>query len=410
VCSLNIKKVAKGGVALTTIAYSSVSRDGRTFAEQLILTPQDAPPNLCEIADAVHKHGCLLSFQLTHAGSFAERSLFLPDNYSGDNSVTTPTRAMAPSAVFDLPTLSYPAECNEVDMTRICRDFTRAATVAIEKGNADAVEVHLGHGYLLSQWLCPLTNVRRHEHGGSIANRLRFPLRILKSVREAIGPKKALFVKINVNDGFEGGLSQEDVLYMTKTLCSSEGLIDGLIPSAGFVSKNGFYMLRGQVPRRGMVRALSRSSLGKAAAMALLGRWLVPELPFEEGFLLNEARQVLRVAQETASSSSSSSSSTPILAIGGFVSLDSVEDALKEGFSAVQMARALIREPDLVIKFRKASLNLDDDGRYSSKCIHCNECVLAALTPEVSARCHLRTDTEGEEKSITDIEDISKHA
>lgn len=135
------EEAARGGVALTTVAYSSVSRDGRTFAEQLLLTPRDAPADLANIARAVHAHGALLSFQLTHAGSFAERALFLPDDYAGTGRDTVPERAAAPSAVFDLATLSCPAEMTARDMDRVCGDFAAAAAVACGQGEADAVEV-----------------------------------------------------------------------------------------------------------------------------------------------------------------------------------------------------------------------------------------------------------------------------
>lgn len=121
-------EVSAGGAALTTVAYTSVSRDGRTFPSQLLLTHEDARKDLCRIARAVHRHGGLLSFQLTHAGSFAEKKLFLPiqqqPQTAADTTKTTPgalvtpTKAVAPSPIFDLSTLSWPSEASEVDMDR----------------------------------------------------------------------------------------------------------------------------------------------------------------------------------------------------------------------------------------------------------------------------------------------------
>ena len=142
---------ARGGAGLVTLAYTSVSADGRTFAEQVLLTPAGAPANLSSVARAVHAHGSLLSIQLTHAGGFAERSLLPPAQ----------ARPVAPAAVFDLAALGWPREASEADMDRLCADFSSAAALAVGAGEADAVELHLGHGYLLSQWLCPLTNRRR---------------------------------------------------------------------------------------------------------------------------------------------------------------------------------------------------------------------------------------------------------
>jgi 2,4-dienoyl-CoA reductase-like NADH-dependent reductase (Old Yellow Enzyme family) len=236
-------EVAAGGVALTTVAYTAVAADGRTFASQLLLTPGAAPAELADVARAVHSHGALLSFQLTHAGSFADMSV--PGSGSG--------KAIAPSAVFELATLSRPRPATPEDMDRITEQFSAAARVAVGPGEADAVEVHLGHGYLLSQWLCPFTNRRTDEHGGSVENRARFPLRVVRAVRAAVGPRKAVFVKLNVSDGFSGGVSPPDVAALVAALIAEPGLVDGIIPSAGFVSRNGFYMLRGDVPRAGMV-------------------------------------------------------------------------------------------------------------------------------------------------------------
>jgi 2,4-dienoyl-CoA reductase-like NADH-dependent reductase (Old Yellow Enzyme family) len=237
-------EVAAGGVALTTIAYTSVAPGGRTFASQLLLTPEAAPPDLYLIARAVHAHGALLSFQLTHAGSFADVSI------AGSGMA----RAIAPSPVFELATMSRPREATETDLDQLVDAFASAARVAVGLGEADAVEVHLGHGYLLSQWLCPATNRRTDAHGGSAEARTRFPLRVVRTVREAIGPHRALFVKLNVADGFQGGVEPADVSVLVRALVAEPGLVDGIIPSAGFVSRNGFYMLRGMVPRAGMVR------------------------------------------------------------------------------------------------------------------------------------------------------------
>jgi 2,4-dienoyl-CoA reductase-like NADH-dependent reductase (Old Yellow Enzyme family) len=449
-------EVARGGVALTTVAYSAVSPDGRTFASQLLLTPGDAPPDLHAIARAVHASGALLSFQLTHAGSFADTTI------AGSRA----TKAVAPSPVFELATLSRPREATTADMDRLTEDFACAARVAVGPGEADAVEVHLGHGYLLSQWLCPVTNRRSDEHGGCLENRARFPLRVVRAVRAAVGPRKAVFVKLNVADGFSGGVSPADVASLVRLLVSEPGLIDGIVPSAGFVSRNGFYMLRGAVPRAGMVsevvwwcaagaaalslcshpwlgcsphqpqvRALASTSFMKAAAVAALGPCLVPSLPCSEGFLEAEGSLAVVAAAQL--------SRVPVFAIGGYDSLSGVEAALEKGFAGVQMARALIREPRLVLKFRQAaaaaaaadvaipaSSNVKptegttkeagaeprpspppslrnaaaegvgqtlpiEDSSYSSGCVRCNVCVLAALSRDFPMRCILRSPAAG---------------
>ena len=174
-------------------------------------------------------------------------------------------------------------------------------------------------------------------------------------------------------------------------LCAERGLVDALVPSAGFVNKNGFFMLRGTVPRSAMVRALARSSWLKAGALALLGRWLVPELPFSPGFLLEGARRVLRAV----AAAGCEGAGPAVLAIGGFIDAGAVEAALQEGFAGVQMARALIREPDLVrrweAEFAAAAAGGGGSGAggaRASPCSHCNACVVAALEgAKASPRC-----------------------
>lgn len=402
------REVAAGGAALTTVAYTSVSGDGRTFSEQLLLTKKAVPADLHLIAREVHAEGGAIVFQLTHAGGFATASLI---DRSGCGAATQDSRPIAPARVFEMTTLSYPREATVEDMDRLTTDFSTAASLAVREGEADGVEVHLGHGYLLSQWLCPLTNTRTDEHGGSAEARIRFPLRVVKAVREAIGPTKALFVKINLADGFDGGVRPQDVQVYCRALVAERGLVDGLVCSAGFVHKNGYYMLRGTVPRMAMVRALARTSYAKAAALAALGRWLVPEIPFTPAFLLDQARSVLLAVRE---------SGVPVIAIGGFVELKDVEGALDEGFAAVQMARALIREPDLVRRWQRYAAAVAAGTETSpsstadaaaSKCSHCNVCVLAALTPEISARCVERPPADVEDAAAaTEVSKSAQHA
>lgn len=137
-----------------------------------------------------------------------------------------------------------------------------------------------------------------------------------------------------------------------------------------------------------MTKALALTSIVKSYAFWLLGGWLVPEYPFETRFLIKGAREVLAVAAAYG---------VPVIAIGGYTEASHVEDALEEGFEGVQMARALIREPDLVARWRR-EYHGGQRELGPARCIHCNVCVLAALDPEVPARCP--------EREQADIEDL----
>ena len=109
----------------------------------------------------------------------------------------------------------------------------------------DAIEIHAGHGYLLSQFLSPWTNNRKDEYGGSLENRLRFPVSIIKHVREVVGPGYPIMIKMNCEDGFKGGLTSTKQYRRPKGL-KRQG--PALVPSCGFTARTSFYMMRGNVP------------------------------------------------------------------------------------------------------------------------------------------------------------------
>jgi 2,4-dienoyl-CoA reductase-like NADH-dependent reductase (Old Yellow Enzyme family) len=138
--------VARGGAAMTTIAYAAVSNDGRTFSSQLLLSDEALVPELERLSAAVHEAGAAISIQLTHAGSFADRKV-------------TGEQQVAPSRLFNPAGFDFPREMTEADMARVARQFGDAASL-VKRAGFDAVEVHMGHGYLLSQFLCPFTNRR----------------------------------------------------------------------------------------------------------------------------------------------------------------------------------------------------------------------------------------------------------
>ena len=144
------------------------------------------------------------------------------------------------------------AVCGEMSPAQIeekTADFAGAARLAREAG-FDAVELHAGHGYLLSQFLSPWTNRRRDRYGGSLENRLRFTAEVVRRVRAAIGPDFPVLVKFNQRDGFPGGLEMEEAVEVARGL--QQAGASALIPSCGFTARTPLYMLRGNVPVREM--------------------------------------------------------------------------------------------------------------------------------------------------------------
>jgi 2,4-dienoyl-CoA reductase-like NADH-dependent reductase (Old Yellow Enzyme family) len=230
--------------------------------------------------------------------------------------------------------------------------FGRAAAVAAELG-FDAVEIHLGHGYLLSQFLSPATNRREDDWGGSIENRLRLPLAVLERVRREVGAGVAILAKTNLADGFAGGLEIDEAVEVARAI-ERAGHVDLLVPSGGFTSKSPFYLLRGGLPVAKMAAA-QKDPLARLA-MRWIGGAILDRYDFEESFFLPLARR-LRGAL-----------TMPVALLGGLVSRASLATAREEGFDFVVLGRALIADPDLVARMQRGEVD-------RSRCNACNECV-----------------------------------
>ena len=211
------------------------------------------------LTDAVHREGAAASLQLGHCGYFADRKVI--------------GRApLGASRVFNTYGLSFARPMTDADIARVIGDFVRATTLAREAG-CDAVELHFGHGYLVSQFLSPYTNRRTDRWGGPLENRMRFAVEIVRAVRAAVGAEFPVLAKMNLRDGFPGGLEVDDAVEVARAL-EREG-IGGLVLSGGFVSRTPLYMLRGDVPLRDM--------LGRPGAPGAEGRALALRQPARAG-------------------------------------------------------------------------------------------------------------------------------
>ncbi|MFW5875465.1 MAG: NADH:flavin oxidoreductase [Myxococcota bacterium] len=348
--------IARGGTALTTVAYCSVSPEGRTYDHQMWMRPEIVP-TLRRLTDAVHREGAAAALQLGHSGLFASRTV-------------AGARPLAPSRAFNTYGMSLARPMGATDLERVASQFERAAALAVEAG-FDAVELHLGHGYLLSQFLSPSTNRRRDEHGGSLDNRLRFPLEVLRRVRDALGPGRALLAKTNLQDGFRGGLELDDAIAIARQV-EHEGA-DALVPSGGSVSRTPLYMLRGDVPLGDMVRV--QDSAWRKVGLALFGRLFVQRYPYADTFFFDDARRVVEAVN------------VPVVLIGGVRSVDHIEGALASGFGFVALGRPLIHDASLVRKMERGEIRV-------SGCIPCNRCI--AEMDGGGVRCVLAPEIAGD--------------
>lgn len=337
------RDVARGGTALTTVAYCAVSPDGRTFADQLFLRPESLAP-LRALTTTVHAEGGLAGLQLAHAGFFSKLR----------RSDGSPPRG--PSATFNAygtgAGLPWAGAMTIADIRAVIQAFADSARVARDLG-FDALELHLGHGYLLSQFLSPATNRRTDDYGGNLRNRARLPLEVVRAVRDAVGSDVALLAKINLDDGFKGGATVEDAVELSRAL-EHQGALDALVLSGGFTSRSAFYLLRGGLPL-GELAAAQKTALERIS-MRVAGPFLVKPYPFTPRFFAPLARQIRDAVQ------------MPLVALGGHLTRDDLRDARDDGFDFIALGRALIADPDLPERMSAGEME-------RSRCVSCNRCI-----------------------------------
>lgn len=327
--------MAAGGVAMTNVAFCAVSPDGCGTPNEIILS-EEAAPGLERLAAAVHSEGAAICAQIGHAGAVAAATGF---------------RGRAPSPMFSPMAMRRALPVAPSDIERITGDFAAAAGLLARAG-FDAVEVHVGHGYLLSEFLSPKLNRRHDQWGGTLENRARFTRAVLEAVRRATDGSLAVIAKLNMADGVPGGFWVDESVEVGRMI-QDDGFADALELTAGSSLENPMYLFRGEAPIREMSEAFREPI---RTGFRLFGKRFFHEYPYEEAYLLPFARQFRTEL------------SMPLVLLGGISRYETVELAMAEGFEFVALGRALLREPDLVNRFR-------DGTSRSSLCIHCNKCM-----------------------------------
>ena len=346
--------VARGGVGMTTLAYASVSQSGLSFDGQLWMR-EEIIPGLKRITDAVHAEGAKCSIQLGHCGNMTHRA-------------TCGCTPVGASGGFNIYSPTFCRRLSRKDIDQLVEDFGHAVNLAREAG-FDCVEIHAGHGYLISQFLSPFTNHRRDEYGGSLENRMRFMRRVITRVMQEARDDMAVVVKMNMHDGFKGGMQEDECLEVAREL---ERLgVHGIVLSAGFVSKAPMEVMRGAMPIRTMSHYMDTKKFWWLQLLLFFfGRVLIPTVPYKEAYFLEDAKK-FRAAVKL-----------PLIYVGGMVSLNKMEEVLAAGFDGLQMARALIRDTDFVNKLHSGELTKSPCG-HSNYCIgrmytlemKCNKCI-----------------------------------
>ena len=251
------------------------------------------------------------------------------------------------------------------ELPDMARAYGRSVRLAREAG-FDAVEIHAGHGYLISQFLSPATNHRHDLFGGSLENRMRFMDMVMEEVMQAAGTDMAVIVKMNMRDGFRGGMELDETLQVAHRLEQSGA--HALVLSGGFVSKAPMYVMRGEMPIRTMTHYMTCWWL--KYGVRLVGKWMIPTVPFREAYFLDDA---LKFRKEIK---------MPLIYVGGLVSRSKIDEVLNHGFEAVQMARALLNEPGFVNRMKA-----EEDARC--QCRHSNYCIARMYTIDMACHQHL---------------------
>jgi len=308
--------LARGGAGMIITGYTFVSPEGKQLPGKMGIHRDDFADDHRRLTQAVHDAGGILAIQLVHAGGQADPAQI----------GRTP---VAPSAV---KAAQFPVEPEELTLPQIheiAADFGRAADRAKTWGY-DAVQLHGAHGYLINQFLSPLTNRRTDEYGGGIENRSLFLMQVYKEVRRAVGEDFPVMIKLNAHDHQDGGLSAPDAVYAA-----------GILDTAG-------------------IAAIEVSS-GTAGSGKLGPVRSKIDAPEKEAYNLDLAREIKAKV------------SCPVMVVGGFRSFPVAQYAIeRDKMDYIAMSRPLIREPQLPNRW------LDGD-RTPAACISCNKCFIPGL-------------------------------
>lgn len=313
------KDLARGKIGLIISGYTFVRPDGKQLPKKMGIHTDDFAEDMKRLTASVHDAGGKICLQIVHAG--------------GQTSAASAGRQpLAPSAVEVEQFPEKPAEMTQQDIDEIIAAFVQAARRAKEYG-FDAVQLHGAHGYLINQFLSPLTNRRHDDYGGSLEKRCRFLMEVYRAVRDIVGADYPVMAKLNGDDFLDGGLEAKDAVYAARLLDQSG--IDAIEVSGGTSASGDHNPIRVKI-----------------------------KTPEQEAYNLKLAQQIKKEV------------TCPVMVVGGFRSIDVIEKVLQEGSADyISLARPLIREPDLAKRWH-------DGNREPAHCISCNGCFKPGLKGE----------------------------
>lgn len=361
--------VARGGIGMTTVAYASVNRSGVSFDGQLWMR-EEIVPELRRLTDAIHAEGAKASIQLGHCGNMT-------------HFYTCGGIPVGASTGFNLYSPTFVRALKKNEILALVEDFGNAVDLA-RKAGFDCVEIHAGHGYLISQFLSPYTNHRHDEYGGTLENRMLFMRQVITKVMDVAASDMAVVVKTNMYDGFRSGMQVPECIEVAKELQRLG--VHALVLTAGFVSKAPMEVMHGAMPLKTMAYYMNTWRFWwLKLGLKFFGRMMVPTVPFKEAYFLDTAKQFRKELK------------MPLIYVGGLVSKEKMEEALGEGFVALQMARALVNDTDFVNKLRSGETT-------RSACKHSNYCIGRMYTLEMKCHHCVENLPKKLQKEIDDLE------
>lgn len=305
--------LVKGGIGLIISGYTYVRPDGKQLPGKMGMYTDASSEEFMRLTRAVHDLNGKIVVQLVHAGGQADPKI-------------TGQKPVAPSGIKIKTFTEKPQALSILEIEAITDAFAQAARRA-KKWGFDGVQIHGAHGYLVNQFLSPLTNQRSDDYGGSLENRSRFLFDVYEKIRAQVGNDYPVFIKLNGDDHMDNGLSNKEAVQIAKQL--SDFGIDAIEVSSGTAAS----------AEKGPTRVKINS-------------------PEKEAYNLELARTIKNEVV------------CPVICVGGFRSLSIAQKAVeKDGMDFIALSRPLIREPDLANKWVAQE-------SQTAECISCNQCFI----------------------------------
>jgi 2,4-dienoyl-CoA reductase-like NADH-dependent reductase (Old Yellow Enzyme family)/thioredoxin reductase len=328
------KERAKGGVGLIIVEYTVVEYpQGKGGATTLSIHDEPLIPGHNMLVETVHRQGAKIALQLSHLGNRAS-PIFTGQQPAGPSPI--------PCVILGI----VPRELTIKEIEMLIDLFVKGAERARDSGY-DAIELHGAHGHLVSQFMSPYFNERTDCYGGNLENRMRFPLEIVKRVREKLGEDYPIIFRLSGDEFVKGGRNLEESVQIAS-----------------------------------MVEEIGISAIHVTAGIRETYNTTIEPMPYEQGWKIYMAETIKRAV------------SIPVIAVGVIREPQFAEDVLKEGKADfISIGRGLIADPEWP---RKAATGREEDIR---RCISC-VCCYGRIERSLSLRCAINPDVGFERESL----------